>query len=137
MDPAAYLFAKTLHVSCAALSICGFAARGALMLAGSPLLSAKPIRVLPHIVDTVLLASAVWLAWSLGYGPLTHRWILAKILGLVGYIVLGIFALRLGRTRAVRTAALVAALAIAGYIVAVAITRNALGPFAWLPGGIR
>jgi uncharacterized membrane protein SirB2 len=137
VDPAAYLVAKTLHVGCAALSIGGFAARGALMLAESPLLAAKPVRILPHIVDTVLLASAVWLAWGLGQGPFAHGWIFAKIAGLVAYIALGVIALRRGRTKRVRSAAFVAALATAGYIVAVAVTRSALGPLAWLPEGFR
>ena len=104
------------------------------MLAESPLLAAKPVRIIPHIVDTVLLASAIWLAWSLGLGPFSHGWILAKITGLVAYIVLGTIALRRGRTRGVRTAAFVAALAVAGYIVTVAVTRNALGPLAWFSG---
>jgi len=134
VDPAAYLFAKGLHVGCAALSIGGFAARGVLMLADSPLLAAKPVRIAPHVVDTALLASAIWLAWNLGLGPFSHGWILAKILGLVAYIVLGVIALRRGRTRRVRAAAWVAALAAAGYIVAVALTRSALGPLAWLLG---
>lgn len=134
MDPAAYLLAKALHIGCAALSICGFAARGALMLADSPLLAAKPVRIVPHIVDTLLLASAIWLAWSLGVGPSSQGWILAKIVGLVAYIALGVIALRRGRTKGVRTAAFVAALATAGYIVSVALTRDPRGPLAWLPG---
>jgi uncharacterized membrane protein SirB2 len=132
MDPAAYLVAKAFHVGCAALSIAGFAARGALMLAGSPLLTAKPVRILPHVVDTVLLASALWLAASLG--AFSQSWLLAKLVGLVGYIVLGTIALRRGATKAIRAAAFVAALATAGYIVAVALTRNPRGPLAWLSG---
>ena len=59
----AYLWIRALHIACAALSIAGFAARGALMLAGSPLLQRRFVRVAPHVVDTLLLASAVWLAW--------------------------------------------------------------------------
>ena len=60
-----YLLVKQLHVACVVLSLAGFAARGALMLAGSPLLQARFVRVAPHIVDTVLLASALILAWML------------------------------------------------------------------------
>lgn len=130
MDPAAYLVAKALHIGCAALSICGFAARGALMLAGSPLLGAKPVRILPHVVDTVLLASAIWLA--LGLGQFAQGWVHAKIAGLAAYIVLGTVALKRGRTKAVRAAAFAAALATAGYIVAVAVTRDPRGALAWL-----
>jgi len=121
----AYLAVRTLHIACAAISITGFAARGALMLAGSPLLDHRFVRISPHVVDTVLLASAVWLAWFIGQVPFVHGWITAKILALLAYIVLGMFALRRGRTRRARAAAFAAALASAGYIVWVALARDA------------
>jgi uncharacterized membrane protein SirB2 len=126
MDAAdAYLAVRALHVACAVLSIAGFAARGALMLADSPLLQKRLVRIAPHVVDSALLASAVWLAWYLGQMPFVHAWITAKVLALLVYIVLGMFALRRGRTKAQRAAAFVAALASAAYIVAVALTRDA------------
>ena len=121
----AYLAVRALHIGCAVLSIAGFAARGALMLADSPLLQARFVRVAPHVVDTVLLASAVWLAWFLGQVPFVHAWITAKALALALYVVLGMFALRRGRTKGRRAAAFAAALACAAYIVAVALTRDA------------
>jgi uncharacterized membrane protein SirB2 len=95
------------------------------MLVDSPLLQNRFVRVAPHVVDTVLLASAAWLAWYLGQIPFVHAWITAKLLALVLYVVLGMFALRRGRTKAQRAAAFVAALATAAYIVAVALTRDA------------
>jgi uncharacterized membrane protein SirB2 len=95
------------------------------MLADSPLLQARFVRIAPHVVDTVLLASAVWLAWHLGQIPFVHAWITAKLLALLLYIGLGMFALRRGRTKRQRAAAFVAALASAAYIVAVALTRDA------------
>lgn len=126
MDAAdAYLGVRALHAGCAALSIAGFAARGALMLMGSPILHKRFVRIAPHVVDTVLLASAVWLAWFLGQVPFVHAWITAKLLALVLYVVLGVFALRRGRTKAQRAAAFAAALATVAYIVAVALTRDA------------
>ncbi len=121
----AYLAVRALHVGCAMLSIAGFAARGALMLAGSPLLQTRLLRVAPHVVDTVLLASALWLAWFLGQAPFVHAWLTAKVLALAAYIALGMLALRPGRSKALRAAAFCGALAAAGYIVAVALTRDA------------
>jgi uncharacterized membrane protein SirB2 len=121
----AYLYIRTLHIACAVVSIAGFALRGALMLAGSPLLNHRFVRIAPHVVDTVLLASAVWLAWFLGQAPFVHAWITAKVLALLAYIALGMLALRRGRSKAVRAAAFGAALAAAAYIVAVALTRDA------------
>ena len=132
MDAASYLVLKSLHVGCAALSISGFAARGALMLADSPLLKNRFVRVAPHVVDTALLLSAVWLAWALGQMPFVHGWITAKVLALLAYIFLGSIALRRGRTRRVRATAFVAALATAGYIVSVALTRDPRGALVWL-----
>ncbi len=97
------------------------------MLAGSPLLQARFVRIAPHVVDTVLLASAGWLAWFLGQYPFVHGWLTAKVLGLVAYIVLGSIALKRGRTKAVRAAAFAAALAAVLYVVSVALTRDPLG----------
>lgn len=121
-----YLFVKYVHVGCVLLSLAGFAARGALMLRGSPLLQARFVRVAPHVVDTLLLASALWLAWMMQQYPFVHGWLTAKVLGLLAYIILGSIALRRGHTRAVRLVALAGALLAAGYVVAVALTKNPL-----------
>lgn len=123
-----YVAIKHLHVACVALSLAGFVARGALMFAGSPLLQARFVRIAPHVVDTVLLASAVWLAWFLGQIPFVNApWLTAKVLGLLAYIGFGTVALKRGRTRAIRAAAFVLALAAAGYVVSVALARDPAG----------
>ena len=127
-----YLAVKWLHLSCAALSIAGFAVRGALMLAGSPLLQARFVRIAPHVVDTALLGSAVWLALFLHHYPFVEGWLTAKLAALIAYIALGSVALRRGRTRAVRAWAFAAALVAAGYIVSVALTRDPRGALAWV-----
>jgi uncharacterized membrane protein SirB2 len=113
-----------LHIACAAISIAGFAARGVLMLRESSRLQKRFVRIAPHVVDTLLLASAVWLAWFLGQVPFVHGWITAKIAALLAYIVFGTIALKRGRTKGVRRWAFAAALASAGYIVWVALTRD-------------
>ena len=125
---ALYLFVKYVHVACVVLSLAGFAARGALMLRASPLLQTRFVRVAPHVVDTLLLGSALWLAWMMHQAPFVHGWLTAKVLGLLAYIVLGSIALRRGRTRAVRAAAFAGALLAAGYVVAVALAKDPL-PF--------
>ncbi len=123
-----YVLVKYVHVGSVVLSIAGFIARGGLMLAGSPLLRARFVRVAPHIVDTVLLASALILAWMLQQYPFVHGWLTAKVIGLLAYIVLGVVALRRGRTRVQRVGAFAGALLAAAYVVAVALTKNPL-PF--------
>ena len=78
----AYLAVRTLHIACAVVSIGGFAVRGALMLADSPGLQKRFVRIAPHVVDMLLLASAIWLAWFLGQIPFVHGWITAKVAAL-------------------------------------------------------
>ena len=118
---------KYLHVACVVVSLAGFGVRGALMLAGSPMLATRFVRVAPHVVDTALLGSAAWLAWFLGQYPFVHGWLTAKVLGLVAYIAFGTVALRRGRTKAIRAAAFAAATVSAGYVVSVALTRDPAG----------
>lgn len=132
MSPTAYLIAKSIHVGCVVISLTGFAARGTLMLVGSRWLSARFVRVAPHVVDTLLLASALWLCWLLRQYPFVQSWLTAKVLGLFAYIILGALALRRGRTRPVRAAAFAGALLSAVYVVAVAVTRDPRGPLVWL-----
>lgn len=122
-----YLALKALHVGCAILSIAGFAARGVLMLRGSQLLETRWLLVVPHVVDTVLLASALWLTILIGQYPFVQNWLTAKVLALVAYVVLGSIALKRGRTKGVRTVAFALALGVAAYIVTVALTRDPLG----------
>ena len=123
-----YLFLKGVHVTCVVLTYCGFFVRGVWMLRGSELLQARWVRILPHLVDTALLASAIALAWTLRQYPFVQPWLTAKVTGLVLYIVLGTVALRRGRTRAIRLGAWLAAQAVFFYVVAVALTRS---PVPW------
>lgn len=115
---------KAIHVTCVAVSALGFIVRGALMLRQSPLLQARLVRITPHLVDSLLLASAVALAFALRLDPRQQPWLLAKIVALLVYIALGAIALKRGRTRKVRAAALAGALATFAYIVGVALTRS-------------
>lgn len=124
-----YPVLKQIHVACVVISLGGFVLRGLLMLADSPLLRRRVVKVAPHVVDTLLLASAAALAVLSGQYPFQQSWLTAKVLGLVAYIVLGSLALRRGRSRAARGAAFCAALLAAAYIVSVALTRDARG---WL-----
>ena len=90
----------------------------------SPLLRARWVRLLPHVVDSVLLASALTMAYMLRQYPFVAGWLTAKVLALCCYIALGMVALRHGRTRGVRIAAWISAQAVFFYIVAVALVRD-------------
>ncbi len=57
-----FLVVKWIHVTAAFVSVGGFVLRGVWMLENSPLFSRRWVRIAPHVVDTVLLASAIALA---------------------------------------------------------------------------
>ena len=120
-----YLALKHLHITFAVLSGSFFLLRGGWMLLDSTMLQRRWVKVVPHVVDTLLLASALALVYWSGQYPFTQHWLTAKVLALVAYIVLGTIALKRGKTKGVRTFALLAALATFAYIVAVALTRQA------------
>lgn len=124
-----YLALKHIHLTAVVLSISGFVVRWLLMLADSPLLRRRLVKVLPHVIDTVLFASAVAMVVISAQYPIVLSWLTAKLVGLLAYIVFGMMALKRGRTKAQRAAWFVAALAAFGYIVMVALTRSPLG---WL-----
>jgi uncharacterized membrane protein SirB2 len=127
-----YAALKLVHQSAVALSLAGFVARGAGMLAGASWIGSRSAKTLPHVVDTVLIVSAIALAWMLRLSPVNAPWIAAKIAGLLVYIALGVVALRAGRTRPIRAAAFVAALLTFGWIASVAITKDPRGFIVWV-----
>ena len=121
-----YLLLKHAHMSFAAISGLLFLVRGLWMMGGSPMLQKAWVRSLPHLVDSLLLASAVTLAWWGRVAPGDNPWLGAKIAALVAYILLGSVALKYGKTRLGRLCAFIAALTCFGYIVATAVTKNPL-----------
>jgi uncharacterized membrane protein SirB2 len=122
-----YLLARHLHMTFVAISITLFLLRGVLMMADSSRLRAPVLRITPHVVDTLLLASALWLVSVLHLPVLQTPWLMAKIIGLLVYIGLGSLALRPGRSKPVRVTAFVAALVTVGWIVSVAVRHDPLG----------
>ena len=115
---------KHLHVTCVALSGLGFALRGFWMLTDSPRLGLRWVRVVPHVVDSLLLGSAVALAVLTAQYPFVQGWLTAKLAGLLVYILCGTMALKRGRTKASRAVFFFAALMAFAWIVSVALTKN-------------
>lgn len=120
---------KFIHISCVLLSYTLFFLRGVWMLRASPTLQQRWVKVLPHIVDTALLLSAVTLAFSLSISPLSSPWLMAKIIALLLYILLGTLAIKRGKTLKIRLTAWLSAQLVFIYIVTVALTHN---PLPWL-----
>jgi uncharacterized membrane protein SirB2 len=121
------VFLKFIHVSCAFISIAGFGLRGYWMMSDNPLLQHRVVRRLPHVIDTLLLLSAIMLLVVWRLSPLETPWLGAKVIALLVYIGLGMVALRFGRSKGIRVGAWLLALITAGYIVSVAYSKNPLG----------
>ena len=121
-----YLALKHLHVACVVLSGLGFTLRGWWMLNDSPRLKARLVRVAPHVIDSLLLGSALVMAWQSSQYPFAQSWLTAKFFGLLAYILCGTMALKRARTKGRRVVFLVLALLAYAYIVGVALTRNPL-----------
>lgn len=120
-----YLLLKHLHVTCVVTSVSLFVLRGTLELMAQPWRRWRWLRVAPHLVDTLLLGSALWLAWRLGQYPFVDGWLTAKVLALMLYILLGSRALGIKTPALQRPVYFVAALLSVGYIVGVALTHSA------------
>jgi uncharacterized membrane protein SirB2 len=125
---------KLVHIACVALSGSLFALRGVMMLAGSRHVYHPALKNLSYLVDTTLLTAAILLTLILHQYPFVQSWLTAKVLLLVVYIVLGVFALRRGRSRASRAGFFLAALAVFLFIVSIAIAHDPRGVFARFAG---
>jgi uncharacterized membrane protein SirB2 len=122
-----YALLKLLHQTTVVLSFSGFVLRGLAALAGAAWVRGRLARTLPHAVDTLLLLSALAMAWMLRLTPGNAPWLVAKIGGLLLYIALGMLALRPCRAIKLRATAWAAALLVFGWIVSVAVTKDPLG----------
>ena len=147
---ASYSLLKQLHLTTLAITLALFVLRGIWMMTRSPQLHARWVRIVPHVNDTLLLASGIGLAMVIQQYPFAQGWLTAKFFALLLYIVLGTFALkdslqhplagnadphsakadgkapalRRKKTRRMRISAWVAALGVFGYMVAVAVTHD-------------
>lgn len=125
-----YLQILMVHVGCVIASGTLFFTRGCMMLAGLPAANHVALRRLSVAIDVLLLAAAITLTTIIHQYPFVQAWLTVKVLLLVVYIVLGVFALRRGRTLAVRAICFGAAVLVFLFIVTVARAHDPLGAFA-------
>ena len=120
---------KQFHILLALLSGAIFALRGAFALAGMHWPQALPVKWLSYTIDTCLLTAALMLLTILPWAMFANGWLLTKIVLIVVYVVLGVFAMRPGRRQ--RTRALCYAVALLVFATIYGIAR-AHHPLAWL-----
>jgi uncharacterized membrane protein SirB2 len=121
-----------LHIITVCISGVLFLVRGVWMMQESALLQAKPVKILPHINDTLLLLAAIGLMVVTSQYPGANHWLTVKVVLLIAYILLGVMALRGGKTKSQRMGYFFAALVTFCFMVSVALTHSPLGLFSLL-----
>ncbi|NLS11649.1 SirB2 family protein [Vibrio sp. SM6] len=121
-----YSALKHLHMLTAIISVGLLTLRYALMMMDSSKRNVRFLRVFPHINDTVLLASGIALIFVTGFMPFTPAapWLTEKITCVLAYFALGFFALKLGKTKLLRSLAFFGALGWFGMAAKLAITKT-------------
>ena len=122
-----YAEIRLVHIAAVLTSGGLFLLRGLSIDTGARWPMAMPVRVLGHTIDTVLLTAALMLTSIVQQYPFVHGWLTVKVILLIAYVVLGSFALKRGRTRAVRSRCFLAALVVYGLIISVARAHHPWG----------
>lgn len=126
-----YMALKHAHMMFALISIVLFMLRAWIAVPSPARIKSKVLKVLPHIIDTLLLILGIWLAVMMKYNPLGNSpWLAAKIIGVVLYIIVGTIAIKRGKTAQQRLIATIASIAIFAYIYGAAVAKSPLSWFA-------
>ncbi|WP_022654727.1 SirB2 family protein [Aquaspirillum serpens] len=124
-----YLVLKHAHLSFVALSIGLMWYRmGLRWLQPVKLNQMRWLRWLPHLIDTLLLSSALGLCWLLQQWPGQSAWLTAKVIALLVYIVLSSLAYKRLQTKSSQLVCFVLGQAVVLYLIGVAIHKT---PSAW------
>lgn len=121
-----YMMAKHLHLTAVALSVLLFILRFIWVQMDPAALQRKWLKIVPHVIDTILLATAVWLCVLLSQYPFAQTWLTFKLIGVIAYIVLGLIALKKAKTAPVRWITFLLALGVLAATAKVAITKQPL-----------
>ncbi|KAF6669282.1 SirB2 family protein [Pantoea sp. EKM101V] len=124
-----YPLIKNLHLVTVWITVTLFLLRFYWLRRGSPLLTRRWVRILPHVNDTLLLLSGVALVIITHFYPFTPQgsWLTEKLLAVIIYIALGFVALsRRPRTDRTRWIAFLVALIALVTIITLALTKMPL-----------
>lgn len=120
---------KVVHISTVIITISLFVIRGLGLFMNAGFMRQKWVKIVPHVNDTLLLATGIWMAVLIQQYPLVHGWLTAKLIALLVYIGLGLMVFRFARTRRERMAYWLVAILVFAYMVSVALYHHPLG---WL-----
>ena len=119
-----YKMAKHLHLTAVALSIILFILRFVWSQFNPDFLQKKWVKIVPHVIDTVLLGSALWLCTIISQYPFVDGWVTFKVIGVLAYIIMGMLALKWGRTVTMKWVGFIGALAWLAVTAKIAITKQ-------------
>jgi uncharacterized membrane protein SirB2 len=117
-------YIRTIHFAFAVITIISFTLRGIWMLMDSPQLLSISARIVPHIIDALLLLSGIVLVINYAGYSRGYDWLLAKMAAIALYIMTGAIALKYGKTRVIRIMALVVSYCLLALIISLALTRS-------------
>ncbi|HEY7378868.1 MAG TPA: SirB2 family protein [Steroidobacteraceae bacterium] len=130
-----YAEIKWVHVAAVIASGTLFTLRGLALNLGCGWPMSWPVRYLSYTIDTVLLTAALMLATILRQYPFVQAWLTVKVVLLVVYVVLGIYAFRYAKTPRARLGGWLGAIVVFLAIVSVARAHHPLGALLglWAP----
>lgn len=121
-----YMAVKHIHLTLIAVSVLFFITRYIWVMTDSAMMQKKWVKVVPHIVDTLLLTSALVLCVILTQYPFVTAWLTEKLIGLILYIGFGLLALKLGKDKKIKTVGFVLAIATIAFMGKLAVTKQAV-----------
>ncbi len=110
---------RLFHLGCAAGSLSLFVWRGVRQWQGRPVLHRLGRRIVPDVIDTMLLLSGLSMVMVLRQYPFVETWMTIKLFLVAVYIMLGFVAFRLGKHARLRRAAWWGALLVFAGILAI------------------
>ncbi|MDF1529880.1 MAG: SirB2 family protein [Sedimenticola sp.] len=119
-----YYWIKTLHISAVIFTVGFFTLRLFWMINRSGLVNRAWVRRLSQFNDTLLLIAGISLALLSQQYPFIAPWLTAKLIALLVYIILGMYALKWAKSRRNRIYFGLLSLLCVGYIISVALTRQ-------------
>ncbi|MBI3713016.1 MAG: SirB2 family protein [Burkholderiales bacterium] len=121
-----YSVLKHLHISLVSLSIALFVLRFFWRWTQSPHLQSRWVKLTPHLIDSLLLLSAIGMLIQVWGNPFALPWLRYKIILLCAYIALGSVALKRAQNRRGQALAFTFALLCLAAMVTLAMYKPAL-----------
>ena len=127
-----FLTIKSIHISLVVISFIIFFVRGLMMMFRNEQYRHRLFRIIPPVIDTLLLVTGLLLMYILKIYPTSQYWLGIKMIVLVVYIILGIVALNRTNNYNIQVVSFIAAVCAILFMASLAITHHPLGIFSLL-----